>query len=419
MLSYNDSRSAPADTCKTGCKMAAIRKYRWTTGKGEPREAWQVDFRDQEGRRRHKQFRLKKDADAWLNRARAQVDAGTFMAESDSPTVVEAIEAWITRGEAERLERSTIRQRWQHKAHILDVLNGSTRLARISVASLEKARDNLLLRHSRSTARKVIVSLRAILKQAKAVHLATAELAIKGGARHRKRLEVGVDIPRPAEVKALIEKASGKALALVCVALAGLRASEIRGLRWADLDLGTTPSVTISQRADRWSEIGSPKSATSRRTVPLGETAARALRAWKLAQPPITYREDGEKRQRPPTLVFGTGGDRPDGLANLRRRVLEPLAIKAGVAVPALDDAGKPVKDKEGTPVMRPKYGGLHCLRHYTISTWLRTCGGDFKQVQVWAGHGTLVITLDTYGHLIPRKDGHEIMCAVERDLFG
>lgn len=399
--------------------MATIRKYRWTTVRGESREAWQVDFRDQDGRRRHKQFRLKKDADAWLVKARGQVDAGTFMAESDSPTVLEAIDAWITRGEAERLERSTIRQRRQHKAHILDVLTGSTRLARISVTSLERARDDLLLRHSRSTARKVIVSLRAILKQAKAVRLATADLGIKGGARHHKRLEVGVDIPAPDEVKALVETASGKALALVCLALAGLRASEIRGLRWSDLDLGTTPTVTVNQRADRWSEIGSPKSTTSRRTIPLGETAAQALRAWKLAQPPITSCDDGEKRQRPPTLVFGTGKDRPDGLANLRRRVLEPLAIEAGVTVPVRDDAGKPVKDKEDKPVMRPKYGGLHCLRHYAVSTWLRTCGGDFKQVQAWAGHATLAITLDTYGHLIPRGDGHEMMRAIERDLLG
>ena len=161
------------------------------------------------------------------------------------------------------------------------------------------------------------------------------------------------------------------------------------------------------------------KSTTSRRTIPLGETAAQALRAWKLAQPPITSYEDGENRQRPPTLVFGTGKDRPDGLANLRRRVLEPLAIEAGVTVPAHDDAGKPVKDEEDKPVMRPKYGGLHCLRHYAVSTWLRTCGGDFKQVQAWAGHATLAITLDTYGHLIPRGDGHEMMRAIERDLLG
>jgi integrase len=158
------------------------------------------------------------------------------------------------------------------------------------------------------------------LRQAKAIHLAQAQLAVKAGTRHRKRLEVGVDIPTPGEIGKLIESADPKAKAAACLAaLAGLRASELRGLRWSDLDLGKHPSVRVAQRADQWAQIGSLKSGAAYRTVPLGETAARALKAWKIAQPPIAYREGREKRQRPASLVFGTGTDRPDGLANLRR----------------------------------------------------------------------------------------------------
>ena len=400
--------------------MATIRERTWPNAKGVVQRRWQADFVDQDGTRRHKQFRLKKEADAWLSRARARVDAGTFMAESASPTIGEAIDAWIARGEAKRRERTTIRQRHQHKAHILAVLDADTRLARISTTRLEKARDDLLLTHSLATARKVVVSLRGILKQAKAVHLAPADLAIESDKRHKRRLEVGRDIPSPTEIDALVGAASGKGLALLCLAaFAGLSASELRGLRWADLKLGDDATVTISQRADRWSEIGSPKSEARQRVVPLDETPAQALRAWKLAQPPITYDDAGEKRQRPATLVFGTGADKPDGLANIRRRVLEPIAIKAGVTVPALDAAGKPIKDKGGKPTVRPKYPGLHCLRHFAISSWLPICAGDFKLVQTWAGHATLAMTLDRYGHLLPRKDGHKIMAAVQRNLFG
>ena len=88
---------------------------------------------------------------------------------------------------------------------------------------------------------------------------------------------------------------------MALAAFAGLRASEIRGLRCTDLKLDTHPTVTISQRADSWAQIGSPKSDAAQRTIPLGEPTAQALRAWKLEQAPITYHEDGEKRQRPPT----------------------------------------------------------------------------------------------------------------------
>ena len=75
--------------------------------------------------------------------------------------------------------------------------------------------------------------------------------------------------------------------------------------------------------------------------------------------------------------------------------------------------------DKKGEPVMKPKYAGLHCLRHYAISSWLRTCNGDFKRVQGWAGHGTLAMTWDTYGHLFPRHDDHLVIAAAEREVFG
>jgi integrase len=45
------------------------------------------NFRDQDGHRRHKQFRLKKDADAYLVKARNQVAEGVFTAESSSKTI--------------------------------------------------------------------------------------------------------------------------------------------------------------------------------------------------------------------------------------------------------------------------------------------------------------------------------------------
>ena len=45
--------------------MAAIRKRVWTTSKGETKTAWLVDYRDQAGKRRAKQFDRKRDAEAW------------------------------------------------------------------------------------------------------------------------------------------------------------------------------------------------------------------------------------------------------------------------------------------------------------------------------------------------------------------
>ena len=133
-------------------------------------------------------------------------------------------------------------------------------------------------------ARKLLQSFKSTIKDAKRRGLVAqnvaAETTIGVASRHKRRLKAGVDFPLPDELRTLIAAAEPKARAIVCLAgLAGLRASELRGLRWADLALGGEPAVTVAQRADRWSRIGSPKSESSQRTVPLGETAANALRA--------------------------------------------------------------------------------------------------------------------------------------------
>jgi integrase len=115
----------------------------------------------------------------------------------------------------------------------------------------------------------------------------------------------------------------------------------------------------------------------------LGASAAQALRAWKIAQPPGR------------SLVFGTGTDRPESLPNLRRRVLAPMLAAARVG-----------------------WYGLHAFRHYAVSSWL-AAGLDLKQCQRWAGHATLALTLETYGHFIPLRDEHQQLADAERSLFG
>ena len=173
-------------------------------------------------------------------------------------------------------------------------------------------------------ARRVLQSFRSVIKDAKRRGLiaqnVAVETTISEAKRHKRKLKVGVDVPLPTEIKALLETAEPKARAAVCLAaLAGLRASELRALPWAGITLGDKPTVTIEQRADKWLVIGSPKSEASRQIIPIGEATVRALREWRLAQPP------GRK------LVFGTASDRPSTLDNLQKRLLTPLCATARV----------------------------------------------------------------------------------------
>jgi integrase len=376
----------------------SVRKHHWTTRKGEPREAWLVDYTDGSGTRRAKFFRRKKDADAYHASVRVEVAAGVHTPPSRSITVKAAAEDWLRWVELENRERATIvGYRVLVDKHIVPRL-GATKLAALTTPRIEKFRDDLVEALGRSLAKRVLGRLKAILKDAKrrgnvAQNVAT-DVKVDTNSRHKERLEIGTHIPSREEIRRLVDAApEGRARALImAAAFTGLRASELRGLRWEDVDLKHNV-IRVHQRADRYNEIGRPKSASGERTVPIGSMVANTLRLWKAACPP------GD-------LVFGTRNRQPDGLSNIVNRIWMPLQIKAGVV-------GADAK---------AKYPGFHSLRHFYASWCInrRRDGGlelPAKTVQTRLGHASIVLTLDRYGHLFPSDDGAELDAA-ERAIF-
>ena len=118
----------------------------------------------------------------------------------------------------------------------------------------------------------------------------------KGGRALRKRkLVVGVDIPAPAEVRAVLTTARGYDRAFtVTAALTGLRASELRALRWQDVDL-VKAVLNVRQRADKQGTIDVTKSEAGERAVPLPPMVVNTLKEWKLTCPERdTGRKDAE-----------------------------------------------------------------------------------------------------------------------------
>ena len=78
--------------------------------------------------------------------------------------------------------------------------------------------------------------------------------------RQKGKLKIGVDIPSPLEIRAFVAVLKGRWRPILLTAVfTGLRASELRGLRWADVDL-TKSGIHVRQRADRFNVIGRPKS---------------------------------------------------------------------------------------------------------------------------------------------------------------
>jgi integrase len=372
----------------------SVRRRRWTTAKGEAKEAWIVDYVDGQGDRHIETFERKKEADDYHASVRVDVRKGLHMAPSKSATVAEACETWIKRVEADGRERSTVKQYRQHiDLHIVPRI-GQVKLAQLMPPRVEAFRDDLLLKLSRPLARKVLTSLKSLLKAVNHAHLATSS-TIGRDKRSKRKLEAGRDIPTPGEVKRLIEAAPDSKLRalLLTAALTGLRASELRGLRWLDVDL-RDGEIHVRQRADAYRIIGDPKSAASRRAIPIAPDVLTALKTWKLACP---LGELG--------LVFPTAEGAVEHHTNMLRS-LAPVMIAAGV----VNGRG------------RPKYA-LHAFRHFFASWCInpKERGGrelPAKVVQQLLGHSSIVMTLDRYGHLFPRGDDRAELAASARAVL-
>jgi integrase len=382
----------------------AIRQREWVTSKGKRCSAWVVDYFDAGGTRRLKTFHTKREADDWRSSTRVDLKAGTHVADRASITVEKAGQSWVDTAVADGLEAGTIEgYRLILRKHIAPYI-GATRLNAVTGPAIRKLEDDLLADgRSRDLIRRVVVQLGAIIADAvdrgDASHNPVqarkrrSRRSRQTSKRHTRRLEVGVDIPAPAEIRAVLKAAAGRDKALFSTAaLCGLRASELRGLRWQDVDFAAG-TLTVAQRADKFRKVGSPKTATSRRTLPLPGVVASALKTWKV--------ESGNREG----LVFPGKGGKPSTLHPILNAWAD-LQVKAKVVV---DDAAK--------------YAGVHCLRHFYAS-WCAApvpsggLGLPLKTVQVRMGHSTLAMTADRYGHLFPSTDDAAVLAAGERALM-
>ena len=87
----------------------SVRKISWNTRKGLSTR-WIVSYSDQNGKRRHKNFRRKSDADTFAANARIEIRHCTHVADSASVTVQRAGELWLETCNRNKLERSTLAQ---------------------------------------------------------------------------------------------------------------------------------------------------------------------------------------------------------------------------------------------------------------------------------------------------------------------
>ncbi|MFB9354254.1 site-specific integrase [Sneathiella chinensis] len=389
----------------------AISKRTWTTKKGEKRSAWEASYTDKTGKRRRKQFDRKKEAESWMIKVQSELAAGLHTPESQSISVKEAAQIWLqacARGRDGRdaVERHTLRSYESHVRLHINPLLGERLLSSLTAPEVSAFRDRLLDAVSRSMAKKVVSSLKAILTEAQKRGLVSQNVAqtvsVSTASRHKKRVE----IPSKAEVREAlhmaqelrddhqshISKAWRRYYPFLQMAVStGMRASELRGLYWSHIDMGKGV-VTICQRADEDGIIGPVKSGAGRRAIRISPALVKVLREWKLNCPP------GD-------LVFPNFQGKVENHANMRNRCWYSLSKRCGLL--------KPVEGKQGQRMVA-KYN-FHALRHFHASMLIAS-GATPKEVQVEMGHSSIQVTFDVYGHLFPENDAERTARAAAMD---
>jgi integrase len=335
----------------------SVRKRTWTNAKGETKEAWVVWYSDQHGKPHIKTFARKKEADAYHATVRGEIRQGIHTPESARLTIAEAGDAWIKTCVGNGLERATLADyRNVLRLHIAPYL-GRVKLSQLSAPIVRQFEDRLR-DDGRSPAmvRRTRTALSMLLADAQEHGQVSRNVVRelrrgkerKADRRAKSKLKVGVDIPTPDEIRALLPCLKGRWRPLLLTAIfCGLRGSELRGLRWQDVDIDAR-AIHVRQRADRYHEIGRPKSEAGERAVPLPAPVLNALREWKLACP------KGDLG-----LVFPNRRGKIESHSNIVFRGFIPAQFAAGLSA-----GGK------------AKYTGLHALRHFFASWCINRADG-------------------------------------------
>jgi integrase len=320
----------------------------------------------------------KSDANKLLTEKLAELDKGVLI-KNEKQTLAEYLEKWL-----ESVARPRVSQRTADgyaallKRYICPVI-GEKRLDALQPPDIQMVYGEMQKRG---------LSARIVRHTHSALHNALKQ-AVKWNLLHRNPAEC-VELPKvphkerrvlmPDEALAFIKAANEIQHGLIFefALLSGMRPEEYLALQWADLDFerGTAQVKRALVRHNNSWSFEETKTARSRRTVSLPQPLFLKLKAHK--------RKQAEQRLKVAAywqahdLVFCSDLGTPHSIPNLTYRYFRPILKKAGL------------------PQIR-----LYDLRH-SHATLLLLADENPKIVAERLGHSTVVLTLDTYSHVLP-----------------
>jgi integrase len=314
------------------------------------------------------------EARSWRVDALARIQSGELSAERGL-TVSEAVDQFVA-----GIDSGAVRNRSGHEfkpsvkrdyrrdlyGRIVPLI-GPSRLRDLTLPDMQRVVDNIAGQGlAASTVRNAIMAFRSLVAWARRSGYMRADpcdgLRLPSGERKRERIATRDEA---ALLVASLAPRDRAALGLACYG--GLRAGELLGLAWQHIDL-ERGVIHVERAWDASGQFVAPKSKAARRVVPI----AQRLHVLLLDHIDVTG-GDG--------LLFpGKGTGKPMSYSGLVKRM----------------------KARWETVGLEPL--GLHEARH-TFASILIAAGANAKAISTFMGHGSISITFDRYGHLMPGSE--------------
>jgi integrase len=340
--------------------------------------------RDENGKRRYVNKTIhgtKKNAEKYLTAKLRDKDLGINI-EPASESLDKYLDKWLGTSVKPRVRPRTYDDYVALLTRYVREPLGAMKLADVRPIDIQRLYQTM---QERGLSPRVIRYTHAVLSSA-------LKQAVKWDMLHRNPASA-VDLPRmvrkemkamsPAEASRFLEAVKGtRQYALFNFALTtGMRPQEYLALKWSDIDL-EKGSATV-RRAIVWKRekgggwnFAEPKTSRSRRTIPLPASTVKAVLEHKRQQGIERLRLGSDWQDH--GLVFSTSIGTPYTLSSLTNKWFKPALTKAELTG-----------------------FNLYSLRH-THATLLLANGENAKVASERLGHSTIVLTLDTYSHVLP-----------------
>jgi integrase len=344
-----------------------------------PNGKWRARYRDLDGKEHARHFDRKLDAQRWIDEVTASIVTGQYVDPQAGRITFEKYakkweESLIASEAGERITDNALR------LHLVPAL-GSRAMAAIRRNDLQvlfKSLSELLGPGSVRNIYDVLVRLMTAAVEDKVIASSPCRRITLPPMQDEE-----VTPPTVAQVEAMARVMPPYIrAAIVTLAGSGLRIGELLGLKVSDVDF-KAGTIRVERQRLQSGKIGPPKTAKSRRTVPVGEVVTDALLAHLAARPSKEWlftMEEGEP-------------------LNYRRWKTEWNCARR-----TLQAAENATAEREGRKPVELPHMVTHDMRHFYASA-LIAGGASVKQVQLVLGHASAVITLRIYAHLWPGEE--------------